>query len=165
LRGRSPIHEMAKEPRFFRRAIAERMGAAIAGFPDIAGTISRQVTFIPSFYEKKGYVFLQLRVRGITDYDGDYRPKRQALLQIACAAMKNKMPELETIIGIAVEPPKFSETISEDFILLDCRIWSAEQRAHFQKLNADLKFFTSDSLVEQRMHVQAFPTAPEKLET
>jgi len=163
LRGRSPIHEMAKEPRFFRRAIAERMGAAIAGFPDIPGRISRQVTFIPSFYEKKGYVFFQLRVRGITDYDGDYRPRRQALLQIACAAMKNKMPELETIIGIAIEPPKFSETVSEDFILLDCRIWSAEQRAHFQRLNADLKFFTSDSLVEGRMHVQAFPDAAEKL--
>jgi len=164
-RGRSPIHEMAKEPRFFRRAIAERMGAAIAGFPDIPGRISRQVTFIPSFYEKKGYVLLQLRVKGITDYDGDYRPKRQALLQIACAAMKNKAPELETIIGIAVEPPKFSEKVSEDFMLLDCRIWSAEQRAHFQQLNADLKFFTSDSLVEGRMHVQAFPAAPEKPET
>ena len=165
LRGRSPIHEMAKEPRFFRRAIAERMGAAIAGFPNIPGTISRQVTFIPSFYEKKGYVLFQLRVRGITDYDGDYRPKRQGLLQIACAAMKNKLPELETIIGIAIEPPKFSDTISEDFILLDCHIWSAEQRAHFEKLNVDLKFFTSDSLVQQRMHVQALPAAPEKMET
>jgi hypothetical protein len=38
-------------------------------------------------------------------------------------------------------------------------------RAHFEKLNADLKLFTSDSLVEQRMHVQAFPAAPEKPET
>ena len=60
---------------------------------------------------------------------------------------------------MAKEPRSFRRAIAERMG------WSAEQRAHFQKLNADLKFFTSDSLVEQRMHVQAFPAAPEKLYT
>jgi hypothetical protein len=79
LRGKNAIHEMAKEPRLSRRALSSAMIDAIRNFPDTRGEIVRNISFMPSFYKGKAYVFLQLRKRNITDYDNDYRPKRQAL--------------------------------------------------------------------------------------
>jgi len=42
---------------------------------------------------------------------------------------------LKTIIGIAIDAPKYAETNSEDFILLDCTDWPDEQREHYKKSN------------------------------
>ena len=109
LAGWSAIHEMAKEPRFNRRALSEHMIHAISSFPESNEPIMRHVSFTPSFYDDKAYVFLQLKVDGITDYENDYRPKRQALLEIACGAAKNKFQHLKTIVGIAIDAPKFTE--------------------------------------------------------
>jgi hypothetical protein len=49
----------------------------------------------------------------------DYRPKRQALLEIACGAAKNKFPDPRIIVGIGIDAPKFSRQNAEDFILMD----------------------------------------------
>jgi hypothetical protein len=141
MKRRSAIHEMAMEPRVFRRALSQRFAESVATFPDIPGRISRKVSFVPSFYPKKGYVLLQLRDRDLKDYENDYRPKRRALLQIACGALKNVMPELETIVGIAIEPPKYAREVSEDLLFLDCRSWPAKVRAEFEEANKNLKFF------------------------
>lgn len=51
LRGRSAIHEMAKEPRFFRRALSERMIQSIRNFPETQSRIMRNLSFMPSFYQ------------------------------------------------------------------------------------------------------------------
>jgi hypothetical protein len=148
---------MAKEPRFSRRALASAMINAIRNFPDTDGEIVRNVSFMPSFYKGKAYVFLQLRKRHITDYDNDYRPKRQALLEIACGAAKNKFPDLQTIVGIGIDAPKFSSRNAEDFILMDCREWPDERSLHYERANKDLNFFGTSSLVAKRMKVQEFP--------
>jgi len=157
LRGKSAIHEMAKEPRFSRRALSSAMINAIRNFPDVDGEITRNVSFMPSFYERKAYVFLQLRKRHITDYDNDYRPKRQALLEIACGAAKNKFPALQTIVGIAIDAPKFSRKNAEDFILMDCREWPKERRLQYERANEELNFFGTSSLIATRKKVQEFP--------
>ncbi len=155
LRGRSAIHEMAKEPRFHRRALSERMIQSIHNFPETSQRIMRNLSFMPSFYEGKGYVFLQLKVDGITDYENEYRPKRQALLEIACGAAKNKFNHLKTVIGIAIDAPKYAETNSEDFILMDCADWPDERREDYEKANEKLGFFKTGA-VEQRT-VTEFP--------
>ena len=113
---------------------------------------------MPSYDEEKGYVFLQLKVDGITDYEKDYRPRRQAMLEIACGAAKNKFEHLKTIIGIAIDAPKFTETNSEDFILMDCEDWTDELREQYEKANEGLGFFCSDSLTIQKRTVSEFPT-------
>lgn len=154
LRGRSAIHEMAKEPRFHRRALSEGMMQSIRNFPETQQRIMRSLSFMPSFYEDKGYVFLQLKVDGITDYEKESRPK-QALLEIACGAAKNKFNHLKTIVGIAIDAPKYAETNSEDFILLDCNDWPDEEREHYKKANEDLKFFMTG--VAERRAVTEFP--------
>jgi hypothetical protein len=158
LRGQSAIHEMAKEPRFSRRALSEHIIQAIRNFPESSQPIMRNLSFMPSFYKRTGYVFLQLKVEGITDYKNDYRPKRQAMLEIACGAAKNKFKHLEKVVGIAIDAPKYTKTNSEDFILMDCANWSDDLREHYEKANEGLDFFKSDSLTMQKKTVKNFPT-------
>jgi len=115
----------------------------------------RNLSFIPTFYKDKGYVFLQLKVEGIKDYENEYRPKRQAMLEIACGGAKNKFDHLKTVVGIAMDAPKYAKTNSEDFILMDCSNWTNEERKHYEKANDRLGFFKTGA-VEKRT-VTEFP--------
>ncbi|MGO9581164.1 MAG: hypothetical protein ACLP2P_17350 [Desulfobaccales bacterium] len=157
LKGKSAIHEMAKEPRFFRRALSDQMIQSIRNFPESSQPIMRNLSFMPSFYPEKGYVFLQLKKDKITNYESEYRPKRQAMLEIACGAAKNKFGHLKTVIGIAIDAPKYSERESEDFILMDCSHWPDDLRENYEKANESLRFFKSDNLTIQRKNVTEFP--------
>jgi len=158
LKGKSAIHEMAKEPRFFRRALSDQMIQSIQNFPESSDPIMRNLSFMPSFYPEKGYVFLQLKVDTITDYENDYRPKRQAMLEIACGSAKNKFEHLKTVIGIAIDAPKYSKRDAEDFILMDCSHWPDDLRRQYEKANEGLGFFKSDNLTIQKKNVQNFPS-------
>jgi len=60
--GRSSILELAKEPRYFRRALADKMIEAIRNFPLTGEPIMRRVSAMPSADPKKRYVFLLLDV-------------------------------------------------------------------------------------------------------
>ncbi len=162
LRGQSAIHEMAKEPRFSRRALSEGMIKAIRNFPEDIQGIARNLTFMPSFYEGTAYVFLQLKADGITDYENDYRPKRQAMLRIACGVAKNKFSHLTKVVGIAIDAPKFSEKNSEDFILMDCRNWTDDLRREYEKANEGFRFFESATLTRREMKVSEFPTVEKR---
>ncbi|MDP3479405.1 MAG: SEC-C metal-binding domain-containing protein [Desulfoprunum sp.] len=155
LMGRSAINEMAKEPRFHRRALSERMIQSIRNFPETPQRLMRNLSFMPSFYKDKGYVFLQLKVDGITKCENEYRSKRQAMLEVACGAAKNKFDHLKTVVGIAIDAPKYSRTNAEDFILMDCTDWTDEQREYYEKANEGLAFFKT-GVVEQRT-VSEFP--------
>ena len=53
----------------------------------------RNLNFFPSYEEGNGYVFLQLKADAAIRAEPDYRKKRQAMLEIACGAAKNKMPD------------------------------------------------------------------------
>jgi hypothetical protein len=154
LEGKSAIHEMAKEPRFSRRALSEKMLESIANFPDSQDKNMRFLNFMPSFFDDKGYVFLQLRTTYTSDYD-EYRSIRRAMLEIACGAAK--FPPLNAVIGIAVEPPKFSSTVSEDFCLMPCSEWPDEMRRRYEEANERLGFFASPSLREYTKRVMQFP--------
>jgi len=156
-KGQSAIHEMAKEPRFFRRALSEQMIKAIRNFPDNLGKIVRHFSFMPSFYKEKGYVFLQLKHDNVLDYENDYRPKRQALLEIACGATKNKFPNLTKIIGIAIDAPKFSKKNSEDFILLNCDNWTEKDADYYKEQNKKLNFYETASVQKQVKSISEFP--------
>jgi len=155
-RGQSAILEMAKEPRFFRRALAEQILRSIENFPENLGRLARSVSFMPSFYKTKGYVFFQLKADQATRMKPDYREKRQAMLEIACAAAKNNFPHLTSVIGIAIDAPKYVEENSEDFLLLPCRIWTRETRAHYEAQNEGLDFFRSPSRREWRTKITEF---------
>jgi hypothetical protein len=165
LRGRSAIHEMAKEPRFVRRAICEHIVQAINDFPDTPGELIRKLSFFPSREKGNGYVFLQLRPQASIRAEESYREMRQHLLEIACGAAKNRMPELRNVIGIAIDAPKFFRDNSEDFILMPCDAWPDEMRKHYEEANKDLQFFRSLTLREHRRTVTEFVTAQPEVAT
>lgn len=156
LRGQSAIYEMVKEPRFMRRGLSEKMLSAVQRFPN-SGPFTRQVTFLPSFETNVGYVLLQLRVPEPLRSDPDFREKRQLILEIACGAAKNKFPNLVKVIGIGIEAPKFSGgTNAEDFILMPCEAWSAEQQNHYRALNNEWSFFETPNLKQHKDLVTQF---------
>jgi hypothetical protein len=138
--GNSAIHEMAKERRLSRRILSAGITAAIKAFPLTRAPLVRHLCFGISQDSDKGYVFLQFQGLSFPTYD-EYRQARQGILEIACGAAKNKFFDLRRVVGIAVEPPKFNETLSEDFVLLECAIWTKQERAHYDDLNAEFGFF------------------------
>jgi hypothetical protein len=152
----SAIFEMAKEPRFFRRAISTAIREAVRNFPETQG-LSRNLSFLPSFYKDKAYVFLQVRHPNIVDYENDYRPKRMAILEIACGVARNKFPHLKKVIGIAIDAAKFTRRNSEDFILLKCDDWTEENRAYYEELNLEFGFFESSNQRRELRTVRNFP--------
>jgi hypothetical protein len=155
----SAIHEMAKEPRFTRRALSETMISAIEKFPEnIPGRV-RNLSFMPSFYDDIGYVFLQLRDPKINDYENEYRPQKQRILEIACGVAKNRFPDLKKVIGIAIDAPKFSVKNSEDFILLNCEEWSEEMKQGYEEDNIPFKFFDTGTMRRDIKTVKDFPTS------
>ena len=153
---RNPLNEMAKEPRLARRMLSERMLEAIEKFSG-TGDIPMHLTFVSSFYPDKGYVFLQIKP---PSHQGeDYREVRRQLLLIACGAVRNKFPHLNTVVGIAMDPPKFTEPekISEDFALLDCSRWTEKDRVFWERENEHTKFFGTPAMRETRLHAEDFP--------
>jgi hypothetical protein len=160
-RGKSAIHEMAKEPRLSRRVLSEMMATAIKNFPDNAKGIVRHLSLMPSYFPGVGYVFLQLFHDNPSDYDTEYRPVRRGLLELACGAAKLKWPHLSKVIGIGIDAPKYSLMNSEDLILLNCDDWTEEEQTYYEKANAELHFFQTSSLKERRIHATDFPSAQE----
>jgi hypothetical protein len=156
LRGTSAIHEMAKEPRFMRRALSAKMIDSIRNFPESSAKLMRNLNFMPSYHAGRGYVFLQVKADIEGDYETKIRPVRQEMLNIACGAAKNKFPELKSVVGIAMDAPKFSEKVSEDFILLECDEWSDGQKSHYEEANRALKFFQTGK--PYRTTVSEFPS-------
>lgn len=160
LRGQSAIYEMVKEPRFMRRGLADKMLTAVQRFPD-TGSFTRQVTLLPSFEINVAYVLLQLRVPEPLRSAPDFREKRQAILEIACGASKNKFSYLVKVIGIGIEAPKFAGGSSaEDFILMPCERWSAEQQNHYAELNKNWNFFETPNLKQHKDRVTQFVHPP-----
>jgi hypothetical protein len=158
-RGKSAIHEMAKEPRLSRRTLCEMMAESIRNFPDNASGMVRNLAFMPSFYPGVGYVFLQFYHDNPGDYETEYRQLRMRLLEWCCGAAKLKWPHLNKVIGIAIEPPKYARTTSEDFLLLDCANWSEEDAAYYETPAAELALFRTPALKQRRKHATDFPSA------
>lgn len=156
--GKSAIHEMAKEPRFHRRTLSAHIIKGIKNFPETTEPLSHYLSFMPSFYENKAYVFLQLKETGLSKNKSEHRQKRQAMLEIACGAAKNRFDHLQTIVGIAIDAPKYAKKNSEDFILMDCSIWDETKRNYYREANEDLNFFTTGKMTMQKNNESEFPT-------
>jgi len=141
LEGKGAIQEMAKEPRFMRRALSSNMFRSIENFTENPGEFYRSMSFMPSFYPKKAYIFMQLKFPEKVRSEPNYREKRQAILAGACGSAKNNYPDLEIIVGILIEPPKHSKEIAEDFAVLYCSNWGDEDRKHYEKIADEFGFF------------------------
>lgn len=151
----NPMHYMAKEPRFIRRTLSERIERAINDFPESDAPNVRNLTLLPSFYEGMAYVFLQLKVEFKEDNLDKYREIRTKMLEVACAAAKIKFPRFKKIVGIAMDSPKYAKSNSEDFILMKFDNWTREVKSKYENLNKELKFFKVGKV--KRVKVSEFP--------
>ena len=149
-KGRNPVHEMAKEPRFFRRTLSEKIEEVILNFPETDDEILYKTRFLSSFQRDKGYVFLQLKSPQTGDFENRYRPDRQRMLKIACGVCKNKYSHLNTIVGIAEYATKYSKGNSRDFMLKDCSEWTEEQRKYYEP-------FENKNAKETMRYITDFP--------
>ena len=156
--GKSAIHFMAKEPRFWRRGLSDHMLNSIRNFPENDEPFVRSVSLMPSFYEGTYYVFLQLKAIDPTRSLEELRELRQAMLEIACAAAKLKSPEFQRVIGIAITAPKFAgDSDSEDMLLMEFDDWNAERKAHYEEANREWRFFATPQMQMTRKTVSEFP--------
>lgn len=137
----SPIKEMAKELRFYRRILSGGIIQSVNYFPEIADDYTRQVRLIMSEDNKSAYVFLQIKYNEQDDYETVVRPKRRQMLNIACGTLKNKHSFLQKIVGIAINSPKHHIYADQDYILLDCKKWTRKDRSHYYNLNKDYNFW------------------------
>jgi len=152
----SAIKEMAKEPRFHRRALSKEMCEALQNFPkDTKGEIYRHLGLYPSFEADKSYVFL------ITHFPmlgfEEARKIKRDMLYVACGAAMLKFPNLKTVVGIAIEAPHLNKTIAEDFILMKDGALTPEVIADIEETNKHCGFFKSNKLVRTEKITKQFP--------
>jgi hypothetical protein len=153
LRGENALREMAREPRFQRRALSDHMRNAIITFSRSARG-ARKVSLMPSFYDGTNYVLLQLRPGEAVRDESRYREVRRHALEVACAAAKERDNRLQKVIGIGIDAAQLG---SEDFILLDCREWSEETATFYREENQHWKFFATPHLAGARRKISDFP--------
>ena len=80
------------------------------------------------------------------------------MLEIACAAAKLKFSHLHTVIGIAIDAPKYCGGVnSEDFILMDCSNWTDDVRKDYEEANEVMQFFTSAGQTSGKAKLFEFP--------
>ena len=159
-KGKSAIHFMAKEPRFFRRGLSDFMLKSIRNFPENDQPIVRNVSLMPSFFEGTYYVFLQLKAVGLSSDFDEYRKMRTTLLEVACGAAKLKTPDLQRVIGIAIDAPKYAgSSNSEDMLLMEFDDWTPERQAYYKEANKECRFFSTPQMKMTRQTVSEFPTA------
>ena len=152
--GNDALHQMAREPRLSRRALADQMLAAIRDFPRIYGN---RITYMPSFEACKAYVFLQVRFP--EEATAAAVRARQQMLTIACGVARNRFPHLKTVIGIAMDAPMHANCDGEDFVLLDCERWSDEQRSYFDRENERFGFFKNHRKIERKISDFGLPSS------
>jgi hypothetical protein len=157
-KGKSAIHFMAKEPRFSRRGLSDHMLKSIRNFPENDEPLVRNVSLMPSFFEGTYYVFLQLKAVGLSSDFDEYREKRTAILEFACGAAKLKMPDIQRVIGIAIDAPKYAGPSNpEDMLLMEFSDWTPERRAYYEEANKEWRFFSTPQMQMTKQRVSEFP--------
>ncbi|MBL0000792.1 MAG: hypothetical protein IPO97_07115 [Sphingomonadales bacterium] len=133
-KGKSAIHFMAKEPRFSRRGLSDHMLKSIRNFPENDEPLVRNVSLMPSFFEGTYYVFLQLKTVGLFNDFEEYRENRATILEFACGAAKLKMPDIQRVVGIAIDAPKYAGPSNpEDMLPMEFSDWNLERRAYYEE--------------------------------
>jgi hypothetical protein len=158
--GNSAIYEMAKEPRFIRRMLSEKMLEAIDKFPNNNLPMGRFIRVLSSYLRTVKYVFLQYKIDfGDKINKIETNKMRQYFLEIACGATKIKYPELEKIIGIGMEPIKYYKKTTKDFLLMDCTYWDDDKQKYYTEENQfELnRFFLTGNGEYQEFHTKEFP--------
>lgn len=160
------IRYMVLENRVNRRMLCLRMKQAYESFPISQVSTHSDLPYVSLYYDygsrDKVYFFLQLMPLPSDSYV-EYRKKRRGLLEIYGMCLKAKFVkevpnfELKRIIAIGTEPPFYSKTISEDFLLIDCSEWTAEQQKEYSALRDKLQIWRVHIDNANKVHSKEYP--------
>ncbi len=151
----SAIKEMAKEPRYHRRALSEAMFEALDNFPNEPNEFYRSVGLYPSNEDCKFYVFLIVHFPGKGFEEG--RDVKIEMLKLACGAAKLNFSHVKKVIGLAIEAPHLNEKTAEDYILMEEGELHPEQIKYIQEVNTEFNFFQSKNLKPTYKTTKQFP--------
>lgn len=161
------VRYMAMEPRVARRLYAKMLADAIEKAPPDRPTMRAFMSESDASSPTIGYVFLQvpfLKRGEIKNYDA-YRELRRGRLYAYCMAMRSQYPHLQYVVGVAMEPPKYSknESTSEDIVLIDASEWTADMQSEAGQLRERLKLFDKNRMVTGRGSEKEWPDIPKEI--
>lgn len=151
----SAIKEMAKEPRYSRRALSEAMFDALNKFPNEPNEFYRHLGLFPSIEEGKFYVFLIVHWPGNDKETA--RDVKIEMLKLACGAAKLNFPHVKKVVGLAIEAPHLNEKTAEDYIFMDEGELHPEEIKYIREVNAEFNFFQSKNLKPTYKTTKQFP--------
>jgi hypothetical protein len=161
--GNSGIYEMAKEPRFIRRMLSEKMIDSINKFPDLPSPMGRTINVMSSYYKNVYYIFLQYKI-DFKDGKKDSEETKHLhwyFLDVACGAVKLNFPDAEKIIGIGMEPLKYYRKSRKNIMLLDCKYWDKEKENYYKEENKFEynNFLITGNVNRSEIHVKEYPVS------
>ena len=147
--GRDALLEMSKEPRLARRILSAHMLAAIRNFPNPGDGINRMPIYMQSLSDPgKMYAFLQY---GNLEEE-EHREFKLHMLEVLCGVTRNTFPNLNTVVGIGMNAPKYARYGGgEHFALLRCEEWAQEQQAYYNTANETFGFWKKTRKLERRI--------------
>lgn len=139
LQGKSAIYEMAKEPRYVRRALSAHFMNSIQNHPDSYDSY-RNMSVAMSARENLLYIFLIITFpERLTHQQRKFH--RESALEIACGSSKNSFEKVEKVVGICISSPYVHPNDGENFVLMEFDRWDAEKAERYRELNIDYEFF------------------------
>ncbi len=156
---------MASENRLYRRFLGEAIEGALKKAEDEqAIRFARNLVPDGNDREQKvGYVFLILACPPDSELENgydQYREHRRAMLEVYCYNLFDMRPDLESVVGIAVDA---SEKVtgraggSEDLIALGKPDWSKEEVEWFNEGKSKYDLKQQKSLVKRKVTGHEFP--------
>ncbi len=146
---------MAQESRLSRRILSTGFREKLESTPP--NKSSARAHFSPQFPDV-GYIFLlysKPQNIDIADYV-EHRKSRMALLSAYCKSFKAKHPELNIIVGIAMEP-KGTGGGSEDLLYLDTTGWSDDTLQKAKQMRQEIGLLLDDKVTMSRSTEYEFP--------
>ena len=148
------LRMLAAEHRLSRRQLARALvdvlySASARGRPKSRCVVKRESS-------GTGYCFLVVPCPKGRDYD-KHRQSRSVLLVDYCKVMKLRFPDLQHIVGYAMEPLD-GERRSEDLAYLDVTNWTEEDAQEACRIQRESRILASPRVTN--VHDNEYPTSP-----
>lgn len=144
-RIRNPADLISFAPRAERTALSLEMIESQARFAKEGSAVEFSVVR-SGFYERMCYAFLLTRHPEGHLNRREYAMLRREKLEMACGVAKNRIPEIDAVIGIAREAPgpRAITPTRDEFILFICARWGERERALYDEKLLGGEFLPGD---------------------
>ncbi|WP_191084336.1 YecA family protein [Roseococcus microcysteis] len=142
----SPLFQMAKEPRFYRRMLSNRLNVAFKEFPAQVAGPTRKITLISSLTDEVVYIFVQ--IHGFVGVISDITAARHRLLEVSSFSALDRLPDKKKAIGFIFTAPKFSKDFDVEVITLNREDLSVEDIESLKLDQEKLKILRPETVMQ-----------------